>query len=349
MSWGIVAGAASSLIGGSMAAGAQEDAAAQSTGEQRRQFDLTRQDSLNQYNQVRADQAPFRAVGTSAIQRLAQGMGYSPASLQQTAASLTPITQQPTLTREQLLPQYTTGARPAGYGPPQGQITYGPEGNNQNQVWYDAQPGVVDEAGLAAALAAQQSQGQQTQSPGITTDPNAEGFGDLSRSFTLADYQADPGYQFRLQQGEQGIKRAAAARGGQYSGATLKALANFNSGLASQEYGNAYSRFNTDQTTQFNRNAALADVAQTANTAVGNAGNSHVNTISNAGQNMANNVSRNMMDAGDARASGYVSASNAIGSGIRQIYNNYNENEALKRYNTGVGSLSSGGSPDGYW
>lgn len=54
--------------------------------------------------------------------------------------------------------------------------------------------------------------------------------------------QQDPGYQFRQQQGEQAINRSAAAKGGRLGGATLKSLADYNSGLASQEYGAADAR-----------------------------------------------------------------------------------------------------------
>lgn len=153
--------------------------------------------------------------------------------------------------------------------------------------------------------------------------------GEYTRSFGMSDYQADPGYQFRLQQGEQGIQRAASARGGQYSGATLKALANFNSGLASQEYGNAYSRFNTDQTTRFNRDASLAGIGQTANTAIGNAGSSSTNAITSAGATNAANQGQYLQNAGEARASGYVGASNAIGSGIKQLANNWQQNQYM--------------------
>jgi hypothetical protein len=170
--------------------------------------------------------------------------------------------------------------------------------------------------------------------------------GEYARSFGIADYQADPGYQFRLQQGEQGINRAASARGGQYSGATLKALANFNSGLASQEYGAAYSRFNTDRTSKFNREASLAGVGQTANTAVGNAGTSAYSTIAQAGQNNANQTGQNLQNAGEARASGYVGSSNAIGSGIKQAYDSYQQNQALNNMG-GSGIYETGGSAMG--
>lgn len=149
--------------------------------------------------------------------------------------------------------------------------------------------------------------------------------GEYARSFGMADYQADPGYQFRLDQGQKGINNAAASRGGQYSGATLKALANFNSGLASQEYGAAYSRFNTDKTTKFNRDATLAGVGQTANSAVGNAGTNAVNSISSAGEKNAANQGQYLQNAGEARASGYVGVANNIGSGIKQLANNYGQ------------------------
>lgn len=55
-------------------------------------------------------------------------------------------------------------------------------------------------------------------------------------------FEADPGYQFRLQQGEQAIMRAQAARGGRYGGATLKALQEHGQGLASQEFANFAAR-----------------------------------------------------------------------------------------------------------
>lgn len=54
--------------------------------------------------------------------------------------------------------------------------------------------------------------------------------------------QTDPGFQFRQQQGEQALQRAAAASGTLGSGSFLKDTARFSQGLASQEYGNAVNR-----------------------------------------------------------------------------------------------------------
>lgn len=57
------------------------------------------------------------------------------------------------------------------------------------------------------------------------------------------DFFNEEGYQFRLGEGKKAIDNTAAARGGLVSGATLKALSDYNSGLASEEYGNAFNRF----------------------------------------------------------------------------------------------------------
>jgi hypothetical protein len=55
-------------------------------------------------------------------------------------------------------------------------------------------------------------------------------------------FAMDPGAQFRREQGEQGLTRAASAAGGLGSGKYLKDAMRFNSGLASQEFGNSVNR-----------------------------------------------------------------------------------------------------------
>ena len=61
-------------------------------------------------------------------------------------------------------------------------------------------------------------------------------------SFTANDFQADPGYAFRLSEGQRGLDRQAAARGGLISGSALKAASRYGQDMASQEYGNAFNR-----------------------------------------------------------------------------------------------------------
>lgn len=54
--------------------------------------------------------------------------------------------------------------------------------------------------------------------------------------------QNDPGYQFRLQQGNQALDRSLAARGLSQSGAALKAAQEYGQGLADQTYNDYFNR-----------------------------------------------------------------------------------------------------------
>lgn len=152
--------------------------------------------------------------------------------------------------------------------------------------------------------------------------------GSLIKPFSLSDFQADPGYDFRIGEGEKAIQRAASGRGGLYSGATLKALARFNQDTASGEINNAYNRYNNNQNNTFSRLASIAGLGQTATNQVSQAGQNAYGTIASAGANASNNISSNLMGAANARASGYVGGANAIGNGISQ-YLNYNQNQNL--------------------
>jgi len=57
-----------------------------------------------------------------------------------------------------------------------------------------------------------------------------------------SSFQADPSYQWRLDQGNQAINRSAAAKGMLGSGNVLAELAKYGQGMASQEYGNQFGR-----------------------------------------------------------------------------------------------------------
>lgn len=94
--------------------------------------------------------------------------------------------------------------------------------------------------------------------------------GNLSKTFTAADMDAnDPGYEFRLQQGQQALERQAAARGGVQGGGLLKSLTDYEQGAASSEYQNAFQRFTTQQQNSVNNLQKLADQGQTAATTQG--------------------------------------------------------------------------------
>ena len=142
--------------------------------------------------------------------------------------------------------------------------------------------------------------------------------------FGAGDYQADPGYAFRLSEGQKALDRQAAARGGLISGGALKAAQRFGQEMGSQEYQNAYNRaftgYGTDVAREnqlYNRQAALAGIGQTS-----------TNLVGQAGQNYATNVGNLMTGAGAAQAAGQVGVANALTSGMG-TYLNYSQNNAL--------------------
>ena len=142
--------------------------------------------------------------------------------------------------------------------------------------------------------------------------------------FGAGDYQADPGYAFRLSEGQKALDRSAAARGGLISGGALKAAQRFGQEMGSQEFGNAYNRaltgYNTGVASEnqlYNRQAGLAGIGQTS-----------ANLVGQAGQNYATNVGNLMTGAGAAQAAGQVGVANAITGGLG-TYLNYTQGNSL--------------------
>ena len=150
-------------------------------------------------------------------------------------------------------------------------------------------------------------------------------YGAMPEAFTgQVNLGQDPGYAFRLSEGQKALDRSAAARGGLISGGALKAAQRFGQDLGSQEYQNAYNRaltgYNADvarEATGYNRLAALAGIGQTATGQIGA-----------AGQNMASNVGNLMTSGAAANAAGQVGGTNALTGGL-STYLNYNQGNNL--------------------
>lgn len=134
---------------------------------------------------------------------------------------------------------------------------------------------------------------------GQLTRGTADG-GEFNRNFKLSDFVKDPGYDFRMSEGQNTLERSASARGGLMNGGTLKALTRYGQDYASGEYNNAYARFNNDQSTRFNRLSTVAGLGQTAN-----------NVTAQLGQQTASSVGNNITSAGAATAAGRVGSANA--------------------------------------
>lgn len=89
---------------------------------------------------------------------------------------------------------------------------------------------------------------------------------ELTRTYTPADFAQgiDPGYAFRLAQGQKALENQANRAGGLVGGNVLQGMQDYTQGQASQEYMNAFNRFNTGQTNIFNRLKSIADTGQGA-------------------------------------------------------------------------------------
>ena len=180
--------------------------------------------------------------------------------------------------------------------------------------------------------------------------------------FDQSQVSMDPGYAFRLSEGQKALDRSAAARGGLISGAALKAAARYGQDMGSQEYQNGYTRsygramdeYNSrvnQSNTGYNRLASMAGLGQTANSQLATAGQNYASGASGALGNYATNAGNAMMGGAAAQAAGTVGQANAINSGL-STYLNYNQSNnlinALRGGGIGYGSGYAGAGPIGF-
>lgn len=146
-------------------------------------------------------------------------------------------------------------------------------------------------------------------------------FGTGGKTFSMADFQQDPGYAFRLAEGQKALERSGAARGMTLSGAQAKALMSYGQGAASQEYSNAYNRFNNDQNTLYSRLYGQSQLGLNAAGQGANLSNAYGNALAGATSDIGNAEAAGTMakyrnwQTQDSRAAGAWGASSGSGSG----------------------------------
>jgi hypothetical protein len=198
-------------------------------------------------------------------------------------------------------------------------------------------------------------------------------------SFSNQAMYNDPGYGFRLSEGQKALDRSAAARGGLISGGALKAATRFGQDMGSQEYMNAFNRALTGYNTDINRENQLYNRALTGynadvnrenqlygraltgyNTGVASEnqlynrqanlagiGQTSTNLVGQAGAANAANVGNLMTSGAAAQAAGQVGQANAVNQGVSS-YLNYNQGNNLlnalntNRYGTNYGQFTPG-------
>ena len=137
------------------------------------------------------------------------------------------------------------------------------------------------------------------------------------QKFGMGQFQQDPGYAFRLSEGQKALDRQAAARGGLISGGALKAAQRYGQDMGSQEYMNAFNRYQTERNAQLNPLQSLAGVGQTTSQQLGQFGAAN-----------AANVGNYLTGGAAANAAGQVGAANAFTGGLG-TYINYNQGNNL--------------------
>jgi hypothetical protein len=139
--------------------------------------------------------------------------------------------------------------------------------------------------------------------------------------FGMEQFQADPGYGFRLKEGLRALESSAAARGGLLSGNTMRGITRYGQGLASDEYTNAFNRYQAERAARLNPLQSLAGMGQ-----------SNAATMAQQAGQYGQNMAQGAAAMGNIRASGYVGQTNALTGALGQGLNYYQNQQMMNRY-----------------
>lgn len=284
--------------------------------------------TITNYAAPAAAGGTMSSVGSGAIADLAKSFGVSPSTLLSVGGNLVGglIGSSAAGSASKAQADAAMQAAQLGYKGTQDSNAMLKSMYDQNRA--DNQP--FREAGLSGL-------GRLSTVLGLSTgDKNASDFGSFNKSFTTADFKADPGYQWQVDQGQKALERSQAAKGGLLSGAALKAASDYGMNQANSQYNTVYNRWNADKTQNLNALQSMAGVGQTANAANQSNANTYGTNASNNIQAGANALANGVNNAGAANASGYVGGanawSNAIGGGLNAINQNSLMEMLMKGY-----------------
>ena len=161
-----------------------------------------------------------------------------------------------------------------------------------------------------------------------------EGYGSLLERFNLDKFETDPSYTFRQEEAQNALERAMAAQGvtlggggyGEINPQVARALEEQSQNLASQEYMNAYNRYNIDQQNIFNRLMGVSGMGQGAAGQLAGAGQSYATNVGNLQTGLASAQA----NAAAARASQPSMFGQILGAGA-QLAGSYFSDIRLKK------------------
>ena len=153
---------------------------------------------------------------------------------------------------------------------------------------------------------------------GLGPNTNAMGYGSAVQPFDMSKFQADPGYSFRLSEGLKALRGRESVGGNLFSSQALNNAQRYGQDMASQEYGNAYNRYQTDQAARLNP----LMYAMTGGTNATNATNTAMG-------NMGTNVGNLMNQSAQATAAGQLGLGNSVNNFAGALNNQYNTNQMM--------------------
>lgn len=318
MPWSFIVPAAISLFSGSQQADAAESAAGVAGAASDRATALQKE----MFDRQMAGLEPNRQAGLVAQNRLMELLGLRMPAQAGGGGVGAPYMRSDAELRNALAGQFTSAPGYITGGGREGGETYSPGGG-------------IDEAGLSRAMAAAR-QGDQNamnnyQPPQVSAGGQSADFGKYARDFNMSDFQQDPGYAFRLSEGQKVLERNAAARGGLISGGALRAATRYGQDMGSQEYANAFNRYQTNRSNQLNPLGSLMTSGQNAAAGQGTAAGQYGTNVGNRYMEQGENTGNAMIAGAQARSSSYEDIagrygrtkpnfSNMFGSRIR-LYN----------------------------
>jgi hypothetical protein len=155
----------------------------------------------------------------------------------------------------------------------------------------------------------------------------------------MYQFQQDPGYGFRLKEGLNALDRTAAARGGLLGGNQLRGAVQYGQELGSQEYLNAFNRYQTERAARLNPLQSLAGMGQSTANIIGQAGQNMANNVGNAYMNQGVNAANASLIGSNARASAYGDLADIASKGLNRYLRqpNYLSGYGAKGYGAGGG------------
>jgi hypothetical protein len=351
MTWGAVAIGGATLLTGAMASSAagsassaQANAANQAAALQKQSADDSLAFQREMYGQQRADIAPYRQAGLTAQNKLLTYLGLDPST-----SGMAPVTTFDEAGYNRAMDAYYGGGGGGGV-PAGGTFTPGymqlatTEGGGDTYVDSKFTPAPAGAGGNVNALTMPTREQFTTATPvdQVSVDPNSPDYGKYTKDFGMSDFEADPGYAFRMAEGLKALDRQAAARGGLISGSALKASQRYGQDMASQEYGNAFNRYQVNRSNQLNPLMAISGYGQQATNQLGQYGSQFAQSGANTMANSANAQAGGLYNAGQARASGYIGQSNALTNALSSGLDAYGQYRNLPPQS------NSGGMTDSY-